>query len=58
MVAWRHAYAAARKGPWEQYARDRARFNREVNRLSATLDPILAKDHREAVYTDRFSESV
>ena len=51
MVAWRHAYAAARKGPWEQYARDRARFNREVNRLSATLDPILAKDHREAVYT-------
>ena len=42
IVAWRYAYQAARKGPWEQYARDRAHFRRRIDNLSSILEPCLA----------------
>ncbi|XP_014678225.1 PREDICTED: uncharacterized protein LOC106818026 [Priapulus caudatus] len=50
IICWAHAYRAARKGPWEEYARDRSRFQRRI----CTLEPTLAKhvnlQHRDAVY--------
>ena len=43
IVAWEFAYRAARKGPWEQFARDRAHFRRRIELLAPTLEPCLAK---------------
>ncbi len=41
IVAWEYAYRAARKGPWEQYARDRCHFRRRINSVSSVLEPCL-----------------
>ncbi|KAH3891050.1 uncharacterized protein LOC127853775 [Dreissena polymorpha] len=53
IIAWGHAYAAARKGPWEEYARDRARFARRIEECGAVLNPILSPIHRSNVFTQR-----
>ena len=41
IVAWEYAYRAARRGPWEEYARDRARFRRRVDCVASVLEPCL-----------------
>ena len=41
MVVWNYAYRAARKGPWEQCARDRAHFRRRIENLASVLEPCL-----------------
>ena len=33
MVHWDYAYRAARKGPWEEMARDRDRFRGRINAI-------------------------
>lgn len=43
IVAWHFAYEEARRGPWEQYARDRAHFRRKVDNLAKILEPCLVK---------------
>lgn len=43
IVAWKFAYQAARKGIWEQYARNRAHFRRRIENLASTLEPCLTK---------------
>ena len=43
IVAWDYAYRAARKGPWEQYARDRLHFSRRIETVASILEPCLAK---------------
>ena len=43
IVAWKFAYQAARKGTWEQYARNRAHFRRRIENLASTLEPCLTK---------------
>ena len=43
MVAWDFAYRAARKGPWEEYARNRQHFRRRIDTLSSILTPCLIK---------------
>lgn len=58
IIAWNYAYAAARKGPWEQFARDRDRFDRKIQELSKVLNPVLSNCHREKVYSERFSDKV
>lgn len=50
MVVWGHAYRQARKGPWEQQARDRARFAQRVASLEADLSLVLDPAHRRRVY--------
>ncbi|XP_064600375.1 uncharacterized protein LOC135466674 [Liolophura sinensis] len=50
MIAWSHAYQSARKGPWEQYARDRQRFQRRVQEAESYLSPILDSKHRQMIY--------
>lgn len=50
MVAWDHAYREARRGPWEEQARDRARFAQRVATLEPTLSKVLDPGHRRAVY--------
>ncbi len=41
IIAWEYAYRAARRGPWEQYARDRCRFRRRIDSVSTVLEPCL-----------------
>jgi hypothetical protein len=41
MVCWTFAYRDARKGPWEQFARDRDRFRRRAEQLALIINPIL-----------------
>lgn len=55
--AWKFAYAQARKGHWHQIGWDRERFKRRVNDLSEILSPVLAADHRQKIYTERFCEN-
>lgn len=57
MVTWSHAYQAARKGPWEEYARDRGRFQRRITDLQRTLDPVLDPVHRETVFNQRYNKN-
>ncbi|XP_015115807.1 uncharacterized protein LOC107040293 [Diachasma alloeum] len=55
MIQWNYAYRAARRGPWEQMARDRDRFRVRINCIGRVLDPILTVKHRECIWHDRFS---
>ena len=43
MIAWDFAYRAARKGPWEEYARDRQHFRRRIDSLSSIITPCLIR---------------
>ncbi|XP_032677039.1 uncharacterized protein LOC116846821 [Odontomachus brunneus] len=55
MVQWDYAYRAARKGPWEEMARDRERFKRRINCIATVLDPILTSQHRAYILQERFA---
>lgn len=41
-----------RRGPWEEYARDRERFKRRIEEVKGVIDPILCEDHRQHVYSN------
>jgi hypothetical protein len=56
--AWDFAYRNARKGPWEEMARDHARFQNRICCLGKTLAPILDGNHRKEIYGQRFSSSL
>ena len=43
MIYWSFAYQSARKGKWEECARDRERFKRRINSSNAILMPVLKK---------------
>ncbi|XP_059809658.1 protein phosphatase 1 regulatory subunit 15B-like [Hypanus sabinus] len=51
MVVWDFASRAARKGPWEQCARDRSRFERRIANTEAAIGYCLDQEHRHAVWT-------
>lgn len=50
LCVWSFAYHHARKGIYEQHARDRARFNARIKAMSAIISLILTKSHRERIY--------
>ncbi|ALC42639.1 Gadd34 [Drosophila busckii] len=54
MHTWDFAYRAARKGMWQEVARDRERFKQRINRLEPILNIICSANHREKVYKERF----
>ena len=43
LIAWDYAYRACRRGPWEEYARDRMHFKRRIESVACVLEPCLAK---------------
>lgn len=43
IIAWSYAYRAARRGPWEDYARDRDRFARRIKYCASILEPCLSR---------------
>ncbi|XP_051899234.1 protein phosphatase 1 regulatory subunit 15B-like [Pristis pectinata] len=57
MIVWDFAYRAARKGPWEQHARDRSRFQRRIADTEAAIGFCLDQEHRCAVWTKLYGNS-
>ncbi|KOC60824.1 Protein phosphatase 1 regulatory subunit 15A [Habropoda laboriosa] len=55
MMHWDYAYRAARKGPWEEMARDRERFRGRINCIERVLNPILTTQHRTHIWQERFA---
>ncbi|XP_073847783.1 protein phosphatase 1 regulatory subunit 15 [Musca autumnalis] len=56
MHTWNYAYRAARKGNWEMYARDRARFKMRIDRTANVLNRILEPEHRQKIFEQRFAK--
>ena len=42
ICAWSFAYRKARRGPWEEFARDRVHFRRRIDNVALVLEPCLA----------------
>lgn len=55
MVTWNYAYRAARRGPWEEIARDNERFRGRINSIAIVLNPVLKSKHRSQVWQERFA---
>lgn len=55
MVTWNYAYRAARKGPWEEIARDNERFRGRIRSIAIVLEPILRSKHRSQIWKERFA---
>ncbi|KAG9330248.1 hypothetical protein JZ751_026010 [Albula glossodonta] len=49
MHTWSFASQAVRKGPWEELARDRARFQRRVQETENAIGYCLHQSHREKI---------
>ena len=50
MITWAFAYQAARKGPWEQCARDRERFSNRIKDTESKIAHCLTPAHRDMIY--------
>ncbi|XP_075461711.1 protein phosphatase 1 regulatory subunit 15A [Ascaphus truei] len=50
MVAWSYAHRVARKGPWEEHARDRCRFQRRITDTEVAIGSCLEPYHRDNVW--------
>ncbi|XP_034991356.1 protein phosphatase 1 regulatory subunit 15A [Zootoca vivipara] len=52
LVVWNYASRAARRGPWEEMARDRCRFRRRIAEVGAILEPCLRAEHRAKAWRE------
>lgn len=50
LIVWDYASRAARRGPWEEMARDRSRFSRRISEVGALLERCLEKEHRAKIW--------
>lgn len=50
IITWSFAHRMARKGPWEEYARDRSRFQRRIAETEAAIGFCLDPPHREKIW--------
>ncbi|XP_068097253.1 protein phosphatase 1 regulatory subunit 15B-like [Hyperolius riggenbachi] len=55
IVAWNYAYRMARKGPWEEYARDHCRFQKRIAETEAAIGYCLESRHREKIWAALYS---
>ncbi|KAG9481531.1 hypothetical protein GDO78_010654 [Eleutherodactylus coqui] len=55
IIAWSFAHRMARKGPWEEYARDRSRFQRRIAETEAAIGFCLNAPHREKIWARLYS---
>lgn len=54
---WYEAYEEARKGSWEEFARDRDRFSKRVQEVEEQISWIFGQEHRRHVLSNIMSES-
>ncbi|KAM5131768.1 protein phosphatase 1 regulatory subunit 15A [Mantella aurantiaca] len=54
MVTWSYAYRKARKGPWEECARDRSRFKKRIAETEAAIGFCLQPHHREKIWATTY----
>ena len=54
---WADEYAAARKGQWEEYGRDRCRFQQRIRTVEDAIGHIFKADHRQEVFEKYISEA-
>lgn len=45
MYVWPYAHQEARRGEWEQAARDRERFKMRIQKLNKIIDPMLVRKY-------------
>jgi len=50
IIAWSFAYQQSRKGPWEEYARDRCRFRTRIRETEEKIGHVLRNEHRQSAY--------
>ncbi|XP_063292309.1 protein phosphatase 1 regulatory subunit 15B-like [Pelobates fuscus] len=50
MVTWSYAHRMARKGPWEEYARDRCRFKKRISETGDAISYCLTPHHRQKIW--------
>ena len=43
LYVWSYAYKMARRGPWEQVARDQFRFKQRIEKTGEIIEPVLKK---------------
>ena len=46
IFSWNFAHRQARRGPWEEMARDRTRFTKRIEQANTELSGVFADDHR------------
>ncbi|XP_044137614.1 protein phosphatase 1 regulatory subunit 15A-like [Bufo gargarizans] len=51
IITWSFAHRMARKGPWEEYARDRSRFQRRIAETEGAISFCLEPRHREKIWS-------
>lgn len=56
MIVWAYACKMARRGPWEEYARDRVRFSHRIATIEPVISSVLQVDHREKVYQKLYGQ--
>ncbi|KAG9273554.1 protein phosphatase 1 regulatory subunit 15B-like [Astyanax mexicanus] len=49
MRAWSFAFQASRKGPWEEHARDRDRFQRRIMKTEQAIGYCFSLSHRQSL---------
>lgn len=54
MITWSYAYREARKGKWEQEARDRERFRQRIINTDNSIGWVLNQSHRDTVYRNLY----
>lgn len=56
LVCWTYAYKAARISPWITFALDSQRFQKRIEELKPTIDPVLDPVHRQNIFTSRLQQ--
>lgn len=50
MYVWLFASKQARKGEWEQHARDRSRFSRRIQHIENCISYVFLPTHRQKMF--------
>lgn len=53
MYTWNYEHWIARKGEWEQIARDHERFQMKIQDIGSIISTVLKDDHRRKILERR-----
>lgn len=55
MFVWNFAHREARTNKWQQYGRDRVRFERRIDDIEYKIEHVFYAEHRKKIYNARFN---